>query len=176
MTIGAIGSHNWNTPLNPNGTSSSASGSTSGVSADMFEQLAADIQAVLVQGQTSSAAPAAAGTNTATATTPADPAQQLAADLQSVYAQLQGNTADAAAPSPVEANNQATPANQAQPQHHHHHHHMESDTATAGSTSTSAPDNIQGVSQALSAAILQVLQAYGNSTSASTSFGLTALA
>jgi hypothetical protein len=165
----------------------------------MFQQLAADIQAVLVQGQAYSATPAtgstttsggAAGTNTAEGTTATNPAQQLASDLQSIYAQLQGNATNGD-PSTQEASNaQATPNGQTQPHQHHHHHHMSSGASTTSASDTSATatsstsssgnasasDTVQGVSQALSAAILQVLQAYGNSTASSASLGLTALA
>jgi hypothetical protein len=167
----------------------------------LFQQLAADIQAVLVQGQGTSTTPTSSTTGTSTEdttvpaslggeTTATDPADQLATDIQSIYSQIQANQADTETTTQTAATGQLDPTTQAQPHHHHHHggDAQSSETSavgTAGTSSTTAststaasgnsvPSGIQTASQALAADILQALQSYGSSSSSTETPGVTA--
>lgn len=200
MSISNVSSYLWPPPPPQPGvtapttdggssTQSSASGSANaqGTWASDFQQLAADIQAVLVQGQgaantsattaastTAAASTAAAGT--ASGTSSADPARQLATDLQTIASQLQAS------------NGQSSPtggpgaAGQGEPHHHHHHHHhgggseAASSATSSGSSSSgsSASNDIQNVATTLAADIMQALRSYGSSATSTTTPGLVA--
>ena len=149
----------------PGGSAAAAAGQTGSV--EPFQQLASDIQALLVQAQggTGTAATAAA----TTATTATDPEQQLATDLQSIMNQLQGSQTGAQT-----ASAEQTGATGQAHGHHHHHHHEDTDTdasaateasATTSATTTTASASNQAVSQTLAADIMQALQAYGGTGS-----------
>jgi hypothetical protein len=125
----------------------------------VFQQLASDIQAMLVQAQS--------GTSTAAPSTE----QQLGADVQALVARLQDNQTGNG------QTTQSATATQAQPHHHHHHHHEagSATSASASSTSTGSESSTdQTVSQAMAADIAQALQAYGSSPPTSTAAVLTA--
>jgi hypothetical protein len=170
----------------------------------LFQQLVADIQAVLVEGQGTSTSPANSTTGTSTSdttvpaslggeTTATDPADQLATDIQSIYSQIQANQANAETTTQTMTTGQLDPTSQAQTHHHHHHGGgaQASETssvgtsATTGTSSTTAststadsgnsvPSSIQTASQALAADILQALQSYGSSSSSTETPGVTA--
>lgn len=206
-----VGATANNPPVAPAGTSGTTQGNTAAPwssqnspesgTGNVFQQLAADIQAVLVEGQGATATPAAATTGTSTApstsvasttggTATSDPADQLAADLQSIFAQMQSSqpAGDAGAQPP--AAGQAAAAGQGQPHHHHHGGHAAAGASggtgtgsisAATSTSSAAPapgapanSGIQSASQALAASVLQALQAYDSTTSSTLAPGLTA--
>jgi hypothetical protein len=216
MSIGSIVSNTWTPPpFRPQSTdgfanaapawvssTSTATGASATGAANPFQQLSADIQALLVQAQggiattaaaitgnaTTAPVASAAGANASGATTATDPEQQLATDLQSLLAQLQNtNTASG-------QNDPTAGTGQVQPHHHHHHHHggggqeatnqasaaggttasstTASPTATASGTTASASDQV--VSRSIAADIMQALQAYGSTTPAVTGATLTA--
>jgi len=110
-----------------------AAGGSVGGNTGLFQQLAENVQAVLLQGL------GGTGTTGASAiggTTTTDPAQQLASSLQSIFAQLQASASGNDPSTQTASINQGNPtAGQPQPHHHHHHHHMgggSSDGATTG--------------------------------------------
>jgi hypothetical protein len=122
-----------------------------------FQQLATDVQAVLAQGPSSSTAAAASAATS-------DPTQQLVTDLQSIYAQMQATQSGGDPGSPTPATGQAGAS-----EPHHHHHHDAGGAPDSGTTSASpnaASGNMQNVAQTLSAEMMQALQAYASSSSA----------
>jgi hypothetical protein len=175
-------------PANPTAPTPAQNTSGTGTS-DLFQQLASDIQAVLLQGQDSTTTPIS-GTNTASASAATstssgtDPADQLASDIQAIYAQSQSNQTTSTNPQQVNLG-QPDQTGQVQP-HHHHHHHGGATEASAGATgdsttssSTAAsgsgvPGNIQNASQILEADILQALQSNGSTTPSTNNPGVTA--
>ena len=193
MSIGSIASNIWaqttqlSSTLDPTLSAASASSSVTGTqsssattvagqtgSVDPFQQLASDIQALLVQAQggTSTATPAATGT------TATDPEQQLATDLQSLMNQLQGTQTGTSQTASAEQTG-AT----GQTHGHHHHHHEDTDTDASAATEASATTtpsspatsaNNQTVAQTLAADIVQALSAYGDTGTTSAASGLTA--
>ncbi len=220
MSIGSVVSNSWTPPFWPrstdglssatvstpppdaSGTAQSNSAMALGTAAtgagNPFQQLSADIQAMLVQAQGGIALPAASTTGTATsteasagaangsgATAAVDPEQQLATDLQSLLAQAQGTDASSG------QNGQTAGTGQVQPHHHHHHQGgsqeatkatpgaggttaVSATTASSAATASGASGSDQMVSHALAADIMQALQAYGSTTPAATGPALTA--
>jgi hypothetical protein len=174
VSISSLQTNNWIPPYFPQSSQTNLAAPLSGGSAQTnassptqsnpFQQLAADVHAVLAQGQSATTTPAAGSTTT-------DPTQQLATDLQSIYAQLQATQAGGDPGTPASATGRA---NGTEPPHHHHH---TADTiSSSGSTSTSptaASGNQPNVAQALTADMMRALKAYASSSSASSSIGLT---
>lgn len=173
MSISSLQSYSW---IPPYLTQSASGASQSSLSAPIaggtpqtngssttqsnpFQQLAADVQAVLVQGQSATA-------TTSASSTPSASAQQLATDLQSVYAQLQ------ATQSGGDPGAQTQSAGQANATERHHHHNQDS-SATTSTSSAAAPGNMPNVSQALTADMMRALQAYASSSSATSLTALT---
>jgi hypothetical protein len=166
MPISSLQSCNWIPPFvsQSNGDKSplpsvaaqgnAAPAGTSTTKTNPFQQLAADVQAILVQGQNA--------TTSGGSATASDPTQQLATDLKSIYAQLQGTQADG---------DPAAKAGQpnATEQGHHHSHHHDAGGSTSASSAATSSDNIRSVSNALAADIMHALQAYASSTSSSSS-------
>jgi len=169
VSISSLQSNNWFPPYPPQSyqanlaaplTGSIPQTSTSSTTqSNPFQQLAADVQAVLAQGQSATTGPAT------------DPTQQLATDLQSIYAQLQttqqGGDPGVQTPTTGQANATEPP---------HRHHHAADATSSSGTTSTSptaASGNTPNVSQTLTADMMRALQAYASSSSATSSIGLT---
>jgi hypothetical protein len=215
VSIDSIASSTWTRPFQPQpgvggswnadprppsstaGSTSTASGSgTSTVGlANPFQQLASDVQAMLVeaQGGTTSTSTATAASATGTATG-ASPEQQVANDLQTLLAQLQSGQPGSDPNAQSVTTGQAGAAGQAQPHHHHHHHGggagVDTATGAAGTTASSTASSTtaatttssgtpssgsdQTVSRAFAADILQALQAYGSNASGATVPGLTA--
>ncbi len=93
---------------NSNTSSTSASSATE---THPFQQLAADVQEILSQGQNATATTSANATTT-------DPTQQLATDLQSIYAQLQATQSEG-----NPGTSGLRPGAQADGTAPHHHHH-----------------------------------------------------
>ncbi len=193
--VGGVGQADPPPPPNAGGTiqdSPSISGSTSAVGiANPFQQLASDVQALLVQAQ-GGTAPTTATSATGT-TTGAGPEQQVATDLQTLMAQLQAGHTGSDPNAQAGTTGQTGATSQAQPHHHHHHHGggtgagMDAATqigatsassattasaATSAGTAASASD--QTTSRAFAADILQALQAYGSKASGAAVPGLTA--
>jgi hypothetical protein len=182
VSVNSLTSYLWPSPyppqpgVEPNATP--ASGAQSSVTAptpgqnspetgtgNLFQQLTADIQAVLVQGQGTSATPTTSGTSTAT------PADQLAAEVQSIFSQMQTSQPG------TQSSDQTQTTGQVQPHHHHHHHGGGAPAAASqasGSSSSSASNNVQTASQAFAADIMQALQAYDTTTPSTAASGLTA--
>jgi hypothetical protein len=175
--------------------------STATGSVSPFQQLAADVQAVLAESQQSTAASPAAGTtgagtastSTATSTTGGtsvtDPAQRLAAEVQSIFAQMQGN-GSGSNPGAQDATSsgQTDPTTQVEPHHHHHRHHGGGEplaggpAAVGGSTlnssvastpGTSATNTVASASKAFAADIVQALQAYAGTAASTATSGVT---
>jgi hypothetical protein len=170
--------------------STPGTGTSSQGPANLFQQLSSDIQAILVQGQSSTASPTAATSSTASTapatsatsgTTSGNPAQAVATDLQSLFAMFQNNQPG------TTSSAQPGEAGQVQPHHHHHHHgggappiaSSSDSSATTASSSTAATgtapsSSVQGASQSFAADIMQVLQAYSGKGSPTMVFGMTA--
>ncbi len=164
-------------------------------SSNPLQNLAADIQAMLIQAQST----AATESQTATATTAAQPAtavsatsggtaavtpeQKLATDLQTLLSDLQPATT----PATQTANASATDATGQTEHHHHHHHHggggnasaatdVASTSTTSGTTAATTGSTTSGdqtASQIFAADIAQALQAYGGVSPATTTSVLT---
>jgi hypothetical protein len=212
MSVGSIAANTWTPPFPPRSTVGSACGgfspplsdasaSTSGTgtsissSTDPFQQLASDIQAMLLQAQSGTVTQAASTVGSATtgasgigSTTPANPEQQLATDAQSMLAQLQSDQAGSGTTAQTATAGQAGPG-EARPHHHHHHHQNNSQSggdtvsgttassttaASAAATSGTSSNRDQAVSQAFATEIMQALQAYGSAPSTTAVPGLTA--
>ncbi len=172
-------------PAVPNGPWSRVGGgqpSPASASANPLQNLASDIQAMLIQAQT--AAATASGTTTAASATASGttsaassgsasvtPEQAVANDLQSLLNNLQSSLS----PKGQIANADPT-GTTGQTEHHHHHHHREGGgdsngaTAVAGAatpsgTQVATPGAQSGGDQAVAgvfaADIAQALQAYG---------------
>jgi len=185
-------------PPTPSGPWSNQSGSATGsASANPLQNLANDIQAMLIQAQASSATQTAgtaaatsatqtAGTQTATttgATTSVSLEQQTATDLQTLMSDLQASTS-APPTAQTASTNPADPTGQTEPHHHHHHHGggeasgaspasgtTASSTTPAAESPTSSSD--QQVSQVFAADIEQALQAYSGTAAATAMPSLT---
>jgi hypothetical protein len=194
MSVGSVQSNAWLPPWEQSASSaqSGASGTSfnsalpaagtqaasgQGAASNPFQSLANDIQAMLIQVQSTAGAGAqpvaATGTSATTPSTSSSPEQQVATDLQSIMSEMQGvgsTTTQSATADPASATGQT--------QHHHHHHHeggggeasgasefaSGSASSTAGSSSTGSGD--QALSQMISSDIEQALQAYGGTTTA----------
>jgi hypothetical protein len=137
-----------------------------------MQSVATDIQAMLIQAQSTAAAPAS-GTSTAisASTAAVNPQQKIAADLQTLLGDLQSATspnAQTASTSP------AGPVGGTAPHHHHHHHEEGGEasgaTSVAGASTPAATSSNstgdQAVSSMFAADITQALQAYGGSGAA----------
>ncbi len=205
MSVGSISSNTWTSPYAPRsvlgsacgdfappateaGNTASATSISSTGTTNPFQQLAADIQAMLVQAQSGTAAPAAstAATSAATATggtTAVSPEQQLATDVQAMLAQLQSGQAGNGTTAQTATAGQEG-VGEVHPHHHHHHHEGgslpggDATSSTVASTSTSSGTSMsssdQAVSQAFAADIAQALQAYASLPSTTAVPGLTA--
>jgi hypothetical protein len=172
VSVSSLQSNNWIPPFVPQpgsassqssvfasiiGGSAQRSSNTSSTSASSatethpFQQLAADVQEILSQGQNATATTSANATTT-------DPTQQLATDLQSIYGQLEATQSDGnpGTQTPAGAQSNGTAP-------HHHHHDA---GGTSSPSSTAASGNVPNVAQTLSAEMMQALQAYASSTSA----------
>jgi hypothetical protein len=169
------------TPAQPSETGTTAQSGTS--TGDLFQQLASDIQAVLVQGQDGGTTQAA--TAAGTSTSPSDPTQQLVAALQAIYTQVQANQSGQSGSDPTQtsATGQADPTGHVHGGHHHHSHQadaasgsgdMSGDSADASSGNASTSGSVQSLSQVLAANIMQAIQAYASTTAATTVPGVTA--
>jgi hypothetical protein len=132
--------------------------------ADPFQQLASDLQSILVSLQNGGSSTATGATSNSSSSL----TSQLANDIQAVMQQLQsqnaaGTTSDASAgqtASLVTANTGSTGTASAASGHHHHHHGGgEEATGSASDTASSAANT-------LASAIVQALQAYGSGDSA----------
>jgi hypothetical protein len=165
-------------PLTVPYLSRASTGSTTSATSTLFQQLAADAQAVLLQGSNAAAQPApGTGATTGSATNVdgstaalAPQQQQMASSLQSFLSQLQEFQAEGGPSTPSET--QTTSADQAQPRHHHHHRQFDgssTDASTSGGTSAASPASAsqnsassgdQTLSAAFAASIGQALQAY----------------
>ncbi|MGA3003433.1 MAG: hypothetical protein ABSE20_17100 [Acetobacteraceae bacterium] len=179
MSISSLQSSNWIPPYIPQSANGSSQNSptaqfagsipqtngSSATQANPFQQLAANVQAVLVQGQSATATTAASSTTT-------DPAQQLATDLQTIYAQLQATQSGGDAGGQTPPTGQENATEPAQP-HHHHHHEPSATASTTSPSPAAASGNTPNVSQALAADMMRALQAYASSSSATTLPGLT---
>ncbi len=191
MSIGSIASTIWTQttqlssyPGDALTTASSAPGTQGGSavagqtgSGNPFQQLASDIQAMLVQAQGGTGTAAAATTAT-TGTTASDPEQQLATDLQTLMNQLQGSQSGTSQTASAE---QTGATGQAHGHHHRHHEDTDTDASAATQASATTPPsgstasaNTQAVSQTLAADIVQALSAYGDAGTPSAGSGLTA--
>ena len=109
------------------------------------------------------------------------PEQNLANALQTLMSDLQGgNTAN------TQTANTNSSDGVGQTQHHHHHHHEDGGNAngatavaaatTSGTTATASGSQAsedKAVSQVFAADIVQAIQAYGGTSSASTTTSLT---
>jgi hypothetical protein len=149
---------------------------TTAAASNPFQNLASDLQAMLIQAQGSATTTAtASATSAAGGTTGTTLEQQLATDLQSMMNDLQGtaSTSTQTAATQTASANPADPTGQAQPHHHHHHHGGgdEASGATAvastppGTTATSADD--EATAQIFAGDITQALAAYGGGMSSS---------
>jgi hypothetical protein len=99
----------------------------------LYHQLAADIQAVLIEGQATSSTPngsttwTSSGDSTVPAslggeTTATDPTDQLATNIQSIHFLVQANQADTETTTRTTTTGQLDPSSKGQPPHQHHHH------------------------------------------------------
>jgi len=174
VSISSVQSSNWIPPYLPQPSQTNLAAPLTGsipqnsasstTQTNPFQQLAADVQAVLVQGQTASSATAASPTAT-------DPTQQLATDLQSIFAQLQATQSGGDSSAQTPTTGQASPT---EPSHHHHHEaDGTSSSGTASGSPTAASGNLPNVAQALTAQMMRALQAYASSSSSTASIGLT---
>jgi hypothetical protein len=210
VSIESIASNVWTRPYQPQSgvggssnvdppPSSSTAGSnstTSGTgapvvaSANPFQQLASDIQALLVQAQGGATSTDTAASTTGAATS-VSPEQQVGTDLQTLLAQLQSGQPGSDPNAPTATTGQTGATGQAQPHHHHHGGgpgagmdaasqagattpSSATTAATSTSSGTALSSSDQTASRAFAADILQALQAYGSNTSSTTVPGLTA--
>jgi hypothetical protein len=168
--------------------SQAGSGSAAAGTSTLFQQLAADAQAVLLRGSGAAVQPAAAtgsGVTGSATSTGATPEQQVATDLQSFFTQLQSMQAgsDPSAQSATETQTAST--DQPQPHHHHHRHQSDGSSADANSSGgtsasssasasqSSTPNGDQSLTEAFAASIGQALQAYSSQGAATTTISLT---
>jgi hypothetical protein len=191
------------TNINTNGPNlaTSGTGTPSSGSGDLFQQLAAEVQAILLQNQTDAMAQpvstSAPGPVSNSATTSAGGGsadvtleQQLAADLQSSFNQQPitqvGSNPNPTSATATSATSPADSTGQTQPHHHHHHHPQSGESSTdadssggtAGSSSPFASQNStpgidQSLSEAFAASIVQALQAYSSQSPATATTSLT---
>jgi hypothetical protein len=167
--------------------SQAGSGSAASGTSTLFQQLAADAQAVLLQGSGAAVQPAAAtgsGVTGSATITGATPEQQVATDLQSFFTQLQSMQAGSDASAQSATGTQTASTDQPQP-HHHHHHQSDGSSAdangnggTSASSSASAsqsstPNGDQSLSEAFAVSIGQALQAYSSQGAATATISLT---
>jgi hypothetical protein len=174
----------------------SGTGMLSAGSSDLFQQLAAGVQAILLQNQTgtgSSQSAAPSGSDAATSTsgaTPLSPEQQLATVLQAFFAQVPGSQSaidpSGQLPGTTQSatNSQADATSQSQPHSHYHHHSGGSSSATTSGdaaqpsstdpSTSSGSDSNQSTAQVLATDMLQVLRAYSSQTTAATTTSLMA--
>jgi hypothetical protein len=155
-----------------NGPGQNAAGMSAAVAspANPLQNLASDIQAMLIQAQNAAAQSGANGGTKAAAT----PAQSVATDLQTILGDIQA----AIAPNTQTANTNPTAPNGETGHHRHHHQHggdangasnvaaasSGSGTSTAGSQLASD----QAVSSIFATDIAQAIQAYGGSSTSAT--------
>jgi hypothetical protein len=184
------GQGSFGSPLPSGPWSNQGTSVTGGAVANPMQSLANDIQAMLIQAQSTSAMQTAGttGSSTAGGTGAVSPEQQAATDLQTLMSDLQGSTSSqTGAPSSAQTASTTSPDPTGQTEHHRHHHHEaggaagEASTVVASSTpsgtvgaalsSTSSSD--QQVAQVFAGDIEQALQAYGGGAAATTMPSLT---
>jgi len=175
VSIGSIQPHPWSNPwsaashssTNTSWNTAAAGAGPSGTPvapANPFEQLASNIQAMLIQAQSTTAA---SGTSTTGGAAAVSPEQNLATSLQTLMNDLQPSTAPNAQ---TASTNPTDPVGQTE---HHHHHHREADgdasgaTAVASTTANSVTGEDQAVSQVFAADIAQAIQSYGGASASS---------
>ena len=147
---------------------------TNAPSANPLQNLASDIQAMLIQAQS------AAGADDTPTT--ADPVQSVATDLQTI---LGGSQSGGAANSQTANANPTAPTGQTEQHHHHHHHHdgdgeanaatdvaAASGSAGAGSPTTTQLSSDQAVSSIFASDIAQAIESYGSNISSTAISGL----
>jgi hypothetical protein len=206
MSIAGITSNPWTTPYpypSQGGLGSTTPGATPLSAPQMFQKLAADVQALLLQSP-SAAAPASAtgsgasstdsatgsgvATSAAAGTATVTPEQQLATDLQSFFTQLESIQPGSNPNAQSGTTTQTAATGQAQRHHHHHHDHYRqsggssADTNTSGGTTASSSASTSQSStasgdqsvEALAASIVQAIQAYGSQNPATATTSLTA--
>jgi len=182
MSIGSLQTNPWANPWavsanSPTETSAAQSTgfwatqnasdttSTAAASANPFQTLASDIQAMLIQAQT-------AGAKETPATTAAsNPETNLATALQTLMTDLQAsgtsNTQSSTQSNSRTASTDPTGAASQTAHHHHHHHDADGEangaTATASGSSTTNSTTLadEAASQSIAADITQALTAYG---------------
>lgn len=204
MSIAGITSNPWTIPYtSQGGLGSTTPGAITLFAPDLFQQLAADAQALLLRGPSAAAQPAAAtgsggsatggATNgggvasTGGGTAPVTPEQQLATDLQSFFTQLQSVQPGSDPNAQAGTTTDTAAAGEAQPHHHHHHHHHQSggssgDANASGGTTASSPASTsqsstpngdQTLSEAFAASVVQAIQAYSSPSPATATTSLT---
>jgi len=186
------GQGSFGSPL-PSGPWSNQGTSVSGSSAaNPMQSLASDIQAMLIQAQSTSAMQTAGttGSSSAGGTTAVSPEQQAATDLQTLMSDIQaGTSAQAGTSTPSSAQIASTaptdPTGQTEPHHHHHHHEAggqsngasavaSASTSSGTTTSAGSPaSSDRQVSQIFAGDVEQALQAYGSSAAATAMPSLT---
>jgi hypothetical protein len=152
--------------------------------ANPLQSLASDIQAMLIQAQSTAAGGGVTGSTTAAAS----PEQTAATDLQTMMGDIQSAIQSATTPNTQTANSNSTaPTGETEPAHHHHHHGGgagEANGATAvASASTSSGTGAsnagsqlasdQAVSSIFATDIGQAIQAYGANSATSAMPALT---
>jgi hypothetical protein len=137
--------------------------------ANPLQSLASDIQAMLIQAQSTAAAGGATGSTTASAS----PAQNAATDLQTLIADIQSAVTQSGTEPTAQTANSNPTAPAGQTEHHHHHHHGgggdasgASDVANASSNSAVVNTGSQQASNLAPSSIFatdiaQAIQAYG---------------
>jgi hypothetical protein len=113
----------------------STAGTTGASPANPLQSLASDIQAMLIQAQSS----APTGGAAASTTTTASPEQRVAADLQTIMGDIQS----AIAPNTQTANSNPT-APTGETEHHHHHHHHDGGGEANGASDVAATSTSLG--------------------------------
>jgi hypothetical protein len=198
LSIAGTMSNAWTIPpSSKRGLGSTTPAAITPFSPDLFQQLAANAQALLLQGPSAVAQPASATgssagvagsgtsagstTNAGGGTATAALERQLATDLQSFFGQSQsiqpGGHSDAQAGSTT----QTTAAGQTQLRHHHHQSDGSSaDTNTSGGTTVSSSTSTsqssssdQILSEAFAATIVQAIRAYGSQSLVTATTSLT---
>jgi hypothetical protein len=141
----------------------STAGATSSAPSNPFQALAADIQAMLIQAQSTASNPTAAtqagtspaagtGAGTTGATTDTTAEQRVATDLQTLMNDLQGaagqtgqTTTPSGSTSPTQTASASATDTVGQAEHHHHHHHHDdggeaaASSAVASATTSATP-------------------------------------
>jgi hypothetical protein len=186
------GQARFGSPLPRGPWSNQGTSVTGGTAANPMQSLASDIQAMLIQAQSTSAMQTAGttGSSAASGTGAVSPEQQAATDLQTLMNDIQAGASGqsgASAPSSAQTASTTPTDPTGQSEHHHHHHHEEggagsgASAVAASSTSSGATMAVesstnsvdQQVSQVFASDIEQALQAYSGAAAATTMPSLT---